>query len=420
MLASLSLLATPVAASADQIQDDFVWNNPSLPDPGIAMLDWDNVGTSSFQKFEECDEALVFVSCLFYSGSAAITKAESTGSFSSGDYATWTYTVPGGPDTYLEKVTISGFNVTGETVPTVENPGPPLAFVGVWDGTQFVESDSRDSTGPMQIVDYEGEPGVRQAKVGMVTDGTSFPEDHWVGLDYLTADLGDDVNPDLDADPQDLPSGWIDETPFSFPISASDSGLGLWMAGMLSVKRSPSNPWASAGLWGDVFEGDCAGTSADPCPLETPPGTEVEVRAAEIKEGWNNATVFALDKKGNLPDPLESAFGVDTIDPKVLLDGSFMSAPSMVLTAPSYTIEVEATDGESGKPNSGVVDLKVLIDDVVIDSDSQSCPVENCALDLSPTIDSDDYSNGSHQLKVKATDAVGHVKTTTVDFTVDR
>ncbi len=343
------------------------------------------------------------------------------GTYPAGSKAEWTYTVPGGPDVYIEEARGAGLNVPGESLTTME-VGEPHAYFGMWNGSSWAGYSQRDDVGALTLDDQVGGPGYRQIKFGVkAATNASFSEDHWAGLGQLTATLGDDVPPVLDFDPDDLPSGWIDGSSIDIPASAEDGGVGLWGAGVFGSQRGTSNPWSSPGLWSDGFGTSCSATTEDPCPLSTPPGYEVELRPDELKEGWTAGVIFALDKKDNLsPNIQEFVFGVDTIKPEVDLGGSFMSAPGMVLTDPSYTLEVDATDGEEYKENSGVVHLRVLIDDVVIDSDSQSCPTENCELDLSPTIDSDDYSNGPHQLKVKATDAVGHVKTTTVDFEVDR
>ncbi|MBN8867744.1 MAG: hypothetical protein J0H98_09330 [Solirubrobacterales bacterium] len=408
-------------ASADLIDDEIVWAGDPDGKEKVSWLDWSSTGGGSYQATDECDSGW-FYTCDFFPDGGPIIKIPKSGTYPAGSKAEWTYTAPGGPDTYIAEFGGVGLNVPGESELTME-VGEPHAYFGMWDGSSWSAYTERDDLGALDLHDEVGGPGDRQIKFGVkASSAASFSDDHWAALAQLHLSLGDDVPPVLDFDSGDLPpAGWIDETPIQVPFSAEDNGIGLWAAGIMATARSVGNPWVASGLWADGFGGDCTGATADPCPLSTPPGQMAEIRPAEIKEGWNSGAVFALDKTGNLADEYEVwDLGIDTIDPKVILGGSFMSAPGMVLDGPSYSLEADATDGETGKDNSGVVAIEVLIDNVAIDSDSQSCPTENCELGVDPTIVSDNYSNGPHQLKVKATDAVGHVKTTTVDFTVDR
>lgn len=404
-------------------KDDFDWTGTG---PGftnrVDMLDYyEYASGDEFTSHDECGP-LMFYSCTLFSGKAPFVHADSSADFTDLDAGLWLYTTPGGPDSYVAKATSRVAHVTGESIFTLE-PGLPFGATGLWDGDSFDEAEVSVKTEEFGITDVEGEPGIRQVAAGMVSGFPDpVPEDHWTGWEKLEVELGDGVEPVGEIDPNTVPDGWIDETPFQVGLEASDDGLGLRTAAVVGGDRDPNSPWewleGTVQAFGWIDE--CIGNTDDPCPAETPNGFAPTVDPALLPEGHSELDRLLADGGGGAHAAYEQPISIDTIDPKVDLAGSFMSAPGMVLTDPSYTLEVDATDGETGKENSGVVDLKVLIDDVVIDSDSQSCPVENCELDLSPTIDADDYSNGPHQLKVKATDAVGHVKTATVDFEVDR
>ncbi len=230
------------------------------------------------------------------------------------------------------------------------------------------------------------------------------------------------MEPEFDYDPDAIPTGWVNEDPFTIPASSSDEGLGLEFVLAFGAERGVT-PWASGGTWNGSWVPGCEGNTADPCPATTPNDFEIEIRPAELREGESSITMGAVDPMFNVSNDgsgVQFDLKVDTIKPDLDLSGSFMTAPGMVLTGPDYTIDADAYDGETGKENSGVVDLRILIDGVPYDADSAPCATENCSLDLSYGIDSDMFGNGEHVMKVKATDAVGHVTTETIDFEIDR
>ncbi|MBN8867757.1 MAG: hypothetical protein J0H98_09395 [Solirubrobacterales bacterium] len=404
--------------------DNFDWTGTgSGYTNSVDMLEYPpNASGSPFTDYDECGSQ-TFHSCALFDGKAPFVYADSSGDFTNSHYGWWVYTVPGGPDSYIDKASSQVANVTGESIFDLPS-GPPIAITAIWDGSTISAGEATQETEELKMIDGEGGPGVRQAFAGLLSGFTeSVPYDHWAGWQKLDVDLSDEDIPTADLDENSIPDGWLDEnSTFQVGLDAEDTGLGLRYAMVLGSQRDVSDPWEPAENQAQGFGwiDHCVGNTEDPCPAETPNGFAPTVEVADLPEGHTGIDKAVGDGAGHFAAEWVADISVDTMKPEISLDGSFMSAPGMVLTAPSYTLEADATDGESGKENSGVVDLKVLVDDVVIDSDSQSCPTENCALDLDPTIDSDDYSNGPHQLKVKATDAVGHIKTTTVDFEVDR
>jgi len=405
------------SSAAPPVIDQFNWFDGDPLTADVDMLGWEQSDGGDYEQRDECDVDMPN-SCDAFSAAGPFVRAGTPGTYPSGSSAGWVYTVPGGPDAYIKELTAWGANIQSSPTPT-----EPHAFLGLWNGSSWSALDTADETSALSLEEVEGEPGDRQMKFGMKADSTvSETDDHWAALATMTATLGDDVSPVLDYDTGAIPTGWVNEDPFTIPAPAYDEGLGLEYVVAFSGGRG-ATPWAPGAVWGDGWDANCDGNTSSPCPADSPNDFELEIRPAEIREGVNPTSLAAVDAMGNVSnDNLATVFDlkVDTIKPEVELTGSFMTAPGMVLDGPIYSLDSLATDGEFFKENSGVTDLKVLIDDVVIDSDSQSCPTENCDLGLDTDIDPDNYTNGDHVLKVKATDAVGHVKTETVEFEVDR
>ena len=291
----------------------------------------------------------------------------------------------------------------------------------MWDGTEFSDFTSRTDTGSLSIPEFEGSAGDRQIKLGMYGDSmAAMGQDHWAGLGSVHLTVGDDVDPVMTVD---MPDGWIDESPFEIPITAEDNGLGILYVLMLTGKRGGHvlSLYSKGEIICDEYDAETAYIPID-CPLSTPPGFALELDPMDLREGITAPSFLAAGLPEN-SDEQQHTLRIDTMDPVVNLAGTFTTAPGMVLDGPSYSLESDASDGSGtgNAANSGVVEIEVLIDDVAIDSDSDTCGLAgNCTLGLDTDIDPDDYTNGEHVLKVKATDAVGHVKTETVEFEVDR
>lgn len=349
-----------------------------------------------------------------------IVGAGEDATLTAGDTAVYMKTAPGGSDSYIDSVDVGNYVYYENDAFEPDDvhgiyatlAGDPLAI------DDFREPKDAES-GPDS---FTGGSETKAFMFGMVADDDQVLEASKAAyLGNVTLRYGDDVEPDQTIDPLDVPSGWIDETPIDIPVASEDGGLGVKWIVASGPKR---NPVAPGQPWYEWIDLDCLGTTSDPCPAETAPGTELTIDPMELEEGPNSVLVGTMDAVLNVSDTNGEniEIKVDSTNPEVALDGSFTSAPGMVLDGPFYSLESDATDGAGTgtSSNSGVVELKILIDDVVIDSDTQACSTENCPLGLDTDIESDDYTNGAHVLKVKATDAVGHVKTETVPFEVDR
>lgn len=410
------LAVAPASAEPIEIKFTYTWSGEEANQSDLDRLDWIESGSSDFEEADECDSVLLF-SCDIFPDAAPIAKAEASGTYSTGDFAGYNYTVPGGPEVYIRQVDAEGVSVTGPDLLSLETQGP-TTFIGIWDGTTLAGGDATTETDTVEMHE-EGEEGLNQVVFGMIDNGDPFSEDHWSGLMSMDVTLGDDTEPTATIE---APEEWIDETVTSIPIDAEDNGLGLLFALYRAAKRNPENPfdlyYSSAVVCEELFANEGEYTE-DLCPQETPVGFSVPIDPAAIREGYRTLEFSVLDLAENTYQE-NIPIKIDTQGPTSSLGGSFMSAAGMVLDGALYELEVDAADGNATVHNSGVKKIQVLVDDVEIDSDTQSCPGDDCAMELDTDIEPDNWSNGEHELKVKVTDQVGHVKTTTVDFEVDR
>ncbi|MBN8867743.1 MAG: hypothetical protein J0H98_09325 [Solirubrobacterales bacterium] len=415
----MSLVGVGGVANAALPMDYWMWSGEDVRPGSVGHFGWASTGGGDYQQLDECDSGVPMM-CDLLTEETPIVLAEKTGTYPNGSSATWTYTVPGGPDTYIKSGGMVAVNITGESE-LLNEVGEPTAFVGIRDASGWVEYDETDEMASIEAMSAAGEPGDRQIQIGMKALSTpSMSYDHWVAPFAQVVELGDDVAPEQDLDVDQFDGIWVDESPLDIPVSAEDNGLGIKDVAAVGPKRNPAGP---LDMYATTDQLGCEGNSDDPCPLVSPSGTKVTVDPSQLKEGHTFVSVGARDAAENVADSVNGYdvdLSIDTKEPAVTLGGSFTTAPGMVLDGPSYDLEVDAEDGDAVVANSGVVKIQVLIDNVEIDSDTQSCPVENCGMELDPEILPDNYANGPHQLKAKVTDAVGHVKTTTVDFEVDR
>jgi len=406
------------------VVDEWVWydaHDDTLKPGGLEHLVWSESGGGDYQDLLACDSGYVFMCDLFPEGAPIIT-ADMAGTYPTGSKGTWTYTVPGGPDTFMKIGYGSALNVTSEDE-FVSDPGEPHAFVGIWNGTSWTEYDETNDTAGIVALTVDGTSADRQIRFGLEADSApSMSYDHWAAMGTIGVSLADEVEPTFEYDEESIPAGWVNENPIEFPYEATDGGLGIKYTLMVGSRRGVT-PWESGDAYVEQWDPDCVGNSDDPCPLESPVNQKFTIETAELPEGESGIQMTALDAAGNYTaenPAVEFDIKVDTIKPSIDLAGSFTTAPGMVLNGPLYSLDSDAADGTTLEPNSGVNKIEVLIDDVVIDSDIQSCTTQNCPLGLDTDIEPDNYTNGDHVLKVKATDAVGHVKTETVEFEVDR
>ncbi len=199
------------------------------------------------------------------------------------------------------------------------------------------------------------------------------------------------------------PSGWLkkDGTNRVVDLKAYDEGLGVQRVRMYAGAKE----WNWDQAW-------CAGTYENRC------GTE---RAGKV-----NFTTESVGAEGKVN------LGVQAIDPTdkrwalertVMIDGT---APTLTLKgeqqAASYKLDIEAKDGSSTEPRSGVKEVKVYLDGQLKQTKSSSCSTSGCPATVAFTYTQSHsgLSLGQHTLEVVATDQVGYTKSASTTFSVEQ
>jgi len=107
--------------------------------------------------------------------------------------------------------------------------------------------------------------------------------------------------------------------------------------------------------------------------------------------------------------------------PAIALSGPMTEQASLGTTRPTYRLRAKATDpGSTEERKSGVASTTIKVDGQTVDSASPGCIAGGCSLTREWTLDSDDYSVGSHAVEVKATDAAGRSTIKTLTINIER
>jgi RHS repeat-associated protein len=214
------------------------------------------------------------------------------------------------------------------------------------------------------------------------------------------------------------PSGWVTGGSASIGYSVEDDGLGVRSAGV----RLPGESSFRQG--GADF--NCAGTVESPCP-----------RTASSSETGRPALTFVPSEYPTGEDTLEVMVGdpfwtpghvaarnvtvkVDNTGPEVTLSGSLAEQEGQGTLTGEYPLEISATDGSNEVPQSGVAKVEVKVDGKKKTMPNETawnpvCKTQNCSVTGSWTLKASEYTVGTHQVEVLATDALGHVSKSRIE-----
>lgn len=106
--------------------------------------------------------------------------------------------------------------------------------------------------------------------------------------------------------------------------------------------------------------------------------------------------------------------------PQVQLAGTLVDTAGTWLSTGTYGITAVATEAAVLGGSPGVTAVEITIDDQVIASVSQPCPLGGCSLSASAQVDASELAEGQHSVMVHATDAGGRVTTASTGVQIDR
>jgi hypothetical protein len=132
-----------------------------------------------------------------------------------------------------------------------------------------------------------------------------------------------------------------------------------------------------------------------------------------LPDGSYDLSVQGNDILGNpMQAPNITPVKLDRSPPQLSVTGQLRDLAGAVDASGSdlFELSISATDGSSGSPRVGVRDVVVKVDNVEIEryTTPVSC-VDSCRIDVNDfVLNTDDYSEGSHRIRVEATDRLGN------------
>lgn len=326
--------------------------------------------------------------------------ATSLGTLQGQQWGQWIYSAPN-PGSYLASATINPFWRNNRQCAS-SSYYYPYDYAGMWiesSGWHQLNFNNANDLGYSNLNQW-GEAVI----IGMSTDAsTNTYMPCW--RDLMIGGVGiwlDDWQVPWMTILAPPPSTWVkrDATARTVEIKGTDEGLGVQRIRMYSGSKE----WN----WDQPF---CAGTYEDRCATERTGKISytTESVGAEGKVNVGFQVIDPTDKRGTV----ERTLMIDGTAPTVSLSGELQ--PS------AYKLNVEAKDGSSTEPRSGVKEVKVYLDGALKETRASSCTSAGCPATVSFTYNQSlsGLAVGKHTLEVIATDQVGYTKSATTSFTIE-
>jgi tripartite motif-containing protein 71 len=154
-----------------------------------------------------------------------------------------------------------------------------------------------------------------------------------------------------------------------------------------------------------AVDGKGVNTAKASCEAETcATAREWTLESASLAPGIHTVEVKATDGLGNVTKKsVEIQISRDTTKPTLEFGGELADAPEGWIEQETYGFHASATDSDSG-----VVNLKLIIDNHSVTSETQACMLGGCPAAIAIPVDMSAYSGGAHEAEVVATDQAGN------------
>jgi len=139
-----------------------------------------------------------------------------------------------------------------------------------------------------------------------------------------------------------------------------------------------------------------------------------ELDEANLADGLHQLSLQTLDAAGNTANSNWTVF-TDATPPTLSDSGTLKDAAGSATPGSSYNLHVDATDGSSSQPGSGVKSVSVTVDgQQVAQRSNADCPGRSCPSSLDYTYQPSQFAqNQRHAIDVEVTDFAGN---TTPDY----
>jgi hypothetical protein len=143
--------------------------------------------------------------------------------------------------------------------------------------------------------------------------------------------------------------------------------------------------------------------------------------AADYGPGSHTITVTAKDATGSSPHQTVDQWTVtgDDQSPDVSFEGSLWNNDGATLSAPTYDLSVDASDGDASDPGVGVKSIVISVDGQVVASPpSQGCATDVCPMSTTWQLQLSNFQDGPHGIDIDVTDQLGNVTHDEEDVTI--
>jgi sugar lactone lactonase YvrE len=336
------------------------------------------------------------------------------------------------PTTYIHKMTLSQLHWwIEEGHPYHEHP---FLMIGIWDEFKGWWNALRTRNGiegelqePYFLYEAENQPvegtedtHVKSGGVAMATFETeSRPRHLLVGqaaIQFTDQDYPNGIATG--------PSEWMNEKATdAIDFTFTDPGLGIYS--MLA-----KTPKIDGGIIQWAQGVGCFGNVKVPCPRTWSGGfwnfePKLMPQGEDYVEmiGKDPVDHFTDQKPGYTPaKAVKALVKVDHTAPSLTVSGTATEQATLGTGLPRYSVKINATDGTTAAPQSGVAKTVIKVDGKVESELAPGCATKNCEVSREWILEASKFSGGRHTIEVIATDAVGlsAVKTILLEVHPDR
>ncbi|MGN6664695.1 MAG: Ig-like domain-containing protein, partial [Solirubrobacterales bacterium] len=344
-----------------------------------------------------------------------------SGSLPANNWGQWSYSAPNA-ETYLGNAWVDPFWVDDHVNCPISTYSQPYNYVGMWNETSYNRVLNNFAVKPNTAGGVNLESWGRALIIGIGnTSAISLPCWRDVMAGGVRIWLEDWSQPNLNTTSS---AQWMDTSPIRLSVSANDAGLGVQ-----KFKATATNASGGTSEWWTT--NPCTGLYEAPCPHTWNLGEQsqpvLNFAPSELPEGIDKLSVTAYDavQKPSF-NTSEMTVRIDHSAPAITLTGSLTEQESLGTERPFYKVKVVALDGdptakqsEPTKVRSGVVSLETELDGTLIEKFTPACSGEpNCGAEEEIGFQTANLSVGQHTFKARAKDAVGHITTKEVKFTI--
>jgi tripartite motif-containing protein 71 len=424
----VQMLVEGTAVVLDVTQPEGAYAYPILVDPIVQEAYWANWnaganlqlledGAWHWNTSEGPGSSYVYgsTSCIYtcWGSHRGLYMDTPNGNLPANRWGQWSYSAPNS-ETYLSEAWVSPLWRDDHVNCPDSKYAQPYDYIGMWNESSWNRILYNESTKNNDQGGAPLESWGRALIIGMGTSsGISIPCWRDIMAGGTAIWLEDWSRPELTTSSS---GQWMDSAPIRLNASAYDAGLGVQ-----KFKATATNSSGATEEW--WTNNSCTGLYEAPCPhtwnLGEASQPQLSYSPAHLPEGIDKLSVTAYDA---LEKPSfttnEMTVRIDHAPPTVTFSGTLTEQATLGTERPNYTVRIEARDGNPtseapSEARSGVTSLSVETNGkLVAPSYVPPCAGQpNCGAFEEFEVPTSEMTPGGHELRVKTTDAYGHVGT---------